>query len=310
MLQRSGVIHLLASQHWVASTAQLLELGVPRRCVARAVSDGLVERVHRGIVGVPGHCHTFEARCTTLHLMAPPRSFLSGVTAGRLHGLRRMPAEPIEITIREDRRLSTPRWARLHRTSWDDDEQRPPRADGLVVASPLRTLFALAAQRSQRSFEQAAEDAWHRELLTPDSASEYLAKVRRRGRTGVARFESWLERTAPIDRPATTGLEILLIDLARSAGLPEPLRQYPLTLRNGVEIHLDLAWPHIRFAIEPGHSWWHGGDPGQREDQRRDRECAEVGWQVVRFDETVWDSRPATIGQIRSMYQARAHQIS
>jgi very-short-patch-repair endonuclease len=310
MLQRPGVIHLLAAQHWVVSTAQLAELGVSRKCVAKAARDGLVERVHHGIVGITGHCDRWEARCTTLHLIAPPGSFLSGITAGRLHGLRRMPAEPVSITIREDTRLSAPEWARVSRTSWDDDEDRPSRDDGLVVASPLRTLFALASQRSQRAFEQAAEDAWHRQLLTPASASEYLARVRRRGRTGVARFESWLERAARLDRPATTGLELLLVDLARSAGLPEPRRQYPLRLRSGAEIHLDLAWPDIRFAIEPGHSWWHGGDPGQREDQRRDRECTEVGWQVVRFDETVWDSRHAAIRQIRSMYHARARHIA
>lgn len=310
MLHRPGVIQLFAAQHWVASTAQLRQLGVSHPSMSKAVAAGMVERIANGIMAIPGHGHTFDARCTTLHLMAPSGSFLSGPTAGRLHQLRRMPAEPVEITIREDRAMVAPSWARVARTSWDDREPRVQRTDGLVVASPLRTLFGLAAQRSQRSFEQAAEDAWHRQLVTPKSAAAYLATIRRRGRTGVARFESWLERCAPLDRPGTTGLELLLVDLARSAGLPEPHRQFPVRLRSGIEIHLDLAWPDIRFAIEPGHSWWHGGDPGQRADQRRDRECAEVGWQVVRFDETVWDTRDATIRQIGSMYSARTRDVA
>ena len=44
------------------------------------------------------------------------------------------------------------------------------------------------------------------------------------------------------------------------AGLPEPIRQHPLLLLTGELIHLDIAWPEVRLAVEPGHSWWHGGD--------------------------------------------------
>ena len=52
-------------------------------------------------------------------------------------------------------------------------------------------------------------------------------------------------------------------------GLPTPVRQLPLTLPSGEIIHLDLAWPDVRLAVEPGHSWWHGGDLRQRADQAR-----------------------------------------
>lgn len=310
MLHRPGVIDLFSRQHWVATVAQLGALGISRQSVAAAVASGLVVRPMHGVVGLRTHCDTFEARCTMLHLLAPAGSFLSGTTAGRIHGLRRMPAEPIEITIPERRRLAAPEWATIALTSWLDEEERPEHPDGLSVASPLRTLFDLAAELPERSFQRAAEDAWHLQLVTPGRAAEYLAAIRRRGRTGVARFEAWLERVADIDRPATTGLEQLLVDLALSAGLPEPERQHPLLLNSGVVIHLDLAWPDIRFAIEPGHSWWHGGDVAQRQDQQRDRECSEVGWHVVRFDESVWDHRQQTIRQIRSMYRARRRDVA
>ena len=64
------------------------------------------------------------------------------------------------------------------------------------------------------------------------------------------------------------------------------MRQHPLVLPSGEVIHLDLAWPDVRLAVEPGHSWWHGGDLRQRRDQDRDRACAVVGWHVVRYDES------------------------
>lgn len=310
MLHRPGVIELLARQHWIASVSQLAELGVSRQSVAAAVRSGLVVRPMHGVVGIRTQCETFEARCAMLNLLAPVGSFLSATTAGRLYGLRRMPDLPVELTVHERHRVAAPAWARIVETSWLDDEPRPQRDDGLVVASPLRILFGLAAQLPERAFQTAAEDAWHRQLLTPGDAAAYLAAVRRGGRTGVARLEAWLERVGGINRPATTGLEQLLIDLALSAGLPEPVRQHPLRLPSGTEIHLDIAWPDIRFAIEPGHSWWHGGDLAQRRDQERDRACSEVGWHVVRFDESVWENRRQTVRQIRSMYRARARDVA
>ena len=87
------------------------------------------------------------------------------------------------------------------------------------------------------------------------------------------------------------------------AGLPEPERQHPLTLRTGEVIHVDAAWPEARLGVEPGHSWWHGGDLRQRADQARDRACDEIGWRIVRHDESVRDElagvRPAAADHLR-----------
>lgn len=304
MLHRDGVITLLGDQYWVVGVRQLEALGVSRQSVDVAVRRGLVERVVRGVVGLPRHWETVEGRAMALHLAAHGRGFVSGVTAGRLHGLRRMPEVPVTYTLGQTTaRMVVPSWGRLVRTSWPDDAPRPERPDTLAVASPLRTLFELAGTFGDRRFRRAAEDAWHLGLVTPDAAAAYLQRVRRRGRTGVARFERWLDAVG--ERPAASGLEQLLADLAVAAGLPEPVRQHPLQLRSGVTIHLDLAWPEVRFALEPGHSWWHGGDRAQRLDQDRDRQCAELGWMVARFDETVWRRRSLVTEQIGRMYRAR-----
>jgi hypothetical protein len=141
--------------------------------------------------------------------------------------------------------------------------------------------------------------------VSPSDAAAFLARVRRSGRRGVATFEEWLERAGTWSSPAATGLEQLLAGLARRAGLPEPVRQHPLVLLDGTTIHLDLAWPDRRLALEPGHSWWHGGDGRQRADQDRDRACGEIGWHVMRFDESVWHRQDVITGQIRRTYLAR-----
>ncbi len=176
---------------------------------------------------------------------------------------------------------------------------------GCRVAHPLHTLRTLAAQFNFHRFERAAEDAWHLGLVTPIQAFEYLELVRRPGLAGVATYERWLDKALPRRRPSHSGLELDALNAIRMAGLPEPVRQHPLLLLSGELIHLDIAWPDVRFAVEPGHSWWHGGDPRMAADYARDRACGEVGWQVVRFDQSMRDDLRASGQQIRRLYQAR-----
>ena len=72
----------------------------------------------------------------------------------------------------------------------------------------------------------------------------------------------------------------------RGAGLPEPRRQHAVLLASGETIHLDFAWPDVLLAIEPGHSRWHAGRLKVGADYARDRACAELGWLVLRYDES------------------------
>lgn len=306
MLNRPEVLAFLAQRHWVASVRQLAALGVTKAALEHAKRTGVVHSVARGVVAVAGVERDWEARALIAQLAAGREAFVSGPSAGVVHGLRNMPRQRIEISIHERRRATLPPWGRLIRTSWID-EQRDVflRSDGLRVATPLRTLFGLASQFNQHRFERAAEDVWHRQLASPADAADYLAMVRRSGRSGVRRFNVWLEHVAGVERPSQSGLERDFVDLIARAGLPAPQRQHPVVLANGVTIHLDLAWPEAYLAVEPGHSWWHGGDRGQRADQGRQRECDEVGWRIIPYDESGVEDPVATARQIATIYRKR-----
>ena len=196
-----------------------------------------------------------------------------------------------------------PKPHRLVVTSWlDEARDVVPRGDGLRVASPLRMLFGLAEQFNQHRFRRAAEDAWQLGIITPDAAGDYLAAIRRSGRTGVIQLEAWLESLSFIERPAQTGLELDFVDMIERVGLPTPVRQYPLRLANGELIHLDLAWPAARLAVEPGHSRWH---VDVAKDQARDRACSVVGWQVERYDQDARNDKRGTAREILAIYHRR-----
>ncbi len=310
VINRPDVITLFTRQHNVAALRQLERLGVSRSAVARACRGGSVDRVHLGVYRLAGATLDFLGTALAIQLLAGDTAFLSGPTAGALHGLRNMPRSPIEVSVRESHRSDLPHPHHARRTTWDlEGRDVAVRADGIRVATPLRTLFDLARCFNEHRFERAAEDVWHRGLVTPDEAAEYLAEVRRRGRTGVTALERWLIRVAERTRPAQSGLELDIIEVIERVGLPAPARQHPLTLLSGEEIHLDIAWPDIRLAIEPGHSWWHGGDLRQRADQARDRGCALLGWLVHRYDEDAVRRPSATGREILALYRRRAADV-
>jgi hypothetical protein len=306
MMNRPDVLKFLADHHWVASVDQLRELKVSKAAVQHARRVGVLDSPLRGIVSLAAVDLSFEGRAMVVQLAAGDNAFVSGPSAGVLYRLRMMPRTPIEVAVKEDHQLTVPPWGRLVRTSWIEEERDVvTRPDGLRVASPLRMLFGLARRFNQYRFERAAEDVWHRKLATPDDAAAYLAAVRRSGRWGVSRFEQWLEKTATRPRPSQSGLELDFIDLLDSVGLPKPERQHPLVLPTGEEIHFDLAWPDVSLAIEPGHSWWHGGDLRMRADYARDRACDEIGWRVIRYDETAAEDPEHTARQILAIYRRR-----
>ena len=300
------LMRFLAGQHWVASTSQLRELGVTKTALQHARRTGLLVTPARRVVALAGIELSFEGRAMLAQLAAGGAAFVSGPSAGALHGLRDMPRSTLEITVKQRRRVDLPSWCRLMWTSWINEERDVVvRPDGLRVASPLRMLFGLAAQFNEHRFERAAEDVWHKNLVTPAAAADYLAEIRRSGRTGVTRFETWLDKTSVRERPSHTTLELDFVDMIDRVGLPSPKRQHPLLLATGELIHLDLAWPDARLAVEPGHSWWHGGDLRQRLDQARDRACNVVGWQIERYDEAAQADPWGTAKELLAIYRRR-----
>ena len=295
-MNRPEVLQFFATHHWVASIEQLRALGVSKSALQHARRIGVVTTPISGVVQVAGTTLSLEGRAMVAQLAVGREAFVSGPTAGALYGLREMPKHVVEVTAKQRHQVEVPASCRLVRTSWIDEPRDVlTRADGMRVASPLRMLFGLASQFNDHRFARAAEDAWLKRLVTPDDAREYLSMIRRSGRTGVRRMNEWLERCSERSRPAQSGLELDMIDACERVGLPTPKRQFPITLATGEVIHLDIAWPEVRLAVEPGHSWWHGGELRQLRDEARDRACGVVGWHVSplrrgRASATSWEA--------------------
>lgn len=254
---------------------------------------------------------TFLARCSAVSLHLGDRGFLAGPTAGRLHGLREMPQHPISAIVPSGDRPRFPKWVDVRSTNWyEPARDRRRLAGGMVVAEPHRMLYDLAARLGDRRLRRAAEDCWHLGLVTPKSAAAYLSHHRRKGKDGTLRLERWLETALPQQRPAESGLELDLIEALLAIGLPEPVRQHRLRLPNGATIRVDLAWPDLRLCVEPGHSWWHGGDDGMRRDNERRLAALAIGWETIQLDESIRRDPQAAAMLIRDAYDHRAALVA
>ena len=123
VMNRPEVLKLFAQQHWVASVGQLKRAGRDAQRHRASPPARAFAAVMRGVVRSP------KSRCRSrvgplaAQLGAGAGAFVSGPTAGALHGLRQMPRHRIEVTIPQRRRATLPSWCRLVRTSWINDER-------------------------------------------------------------------------------------------------------------------------------------------------------------------------------------------
>jgi hypothetical protein len=300
-----AITRLLRAQFGVVTTRQLLDVGVPERTIRRR-RGGDLEQLLPGVMRSVGHRLTFESRAMAVQLFVDGSGALSGTTAARLYGVRNMPSEWIWATVRDRSRSAVPKWVKRAVWPWLLEVEEARRCHrGWQLLSPVAMLVTLADTVNDYRFERAAEDAWHLNLVTPTDVAAFVDRHRGRGRHGVARLDRWLDKTAARARPSQSTFELDVIDAVRRVGLPEPHRQHALTLATGEVVHLDIAWPEAMLAVEPGHSWWHGGDLRVRADQARDRACGEVGWHVMRYDEDARKDLAALGAEVLATYRRR-----
>jgi hypothetical protein len=300
------VSRVLREQFGLITNRQMLRSGVSERTLRRARAAGVYEAVLPGVLRSVEHPVTFWSRAMAVQLHTGRAGALSGLTAARLYGLHQMPGEHVWVRVAERARGRLPSWVTRTASPWLLAGQESVRQHGrwrLLAPAPM--LLTLAELFNDHRFERAAEDAWHLRLVTPHEAAGFLDGHRGCGRRGVTRFDRWLERTTARSRPSHSGFEVEVVQALRHAGLPEPQRQYEVTLLSGEVVHLDIAWPDVMLAVEPGHSWWHGGDLKTRADYARDRACGQVGWHVMRYDESARHVLAALGQEVRTTYEQR-----
>jgi hypothetical protein len=295
------VVEYLSTHHGVISRRQALSLGMTRNTIDSAIRYRHLVVWQSSVLRSPAAPATHDQQLAMV-CAAHPSVVLSHRTAGRIHGFRRLGSdETITATIHEAFELSLC-GVRIHQASDPISPDIIERSDGIRYFSPARTLFDLSAVLYEDNVISVMEQILSNRLATLDDIKDVVARRRQRGRSGSELMGRLLD-----ERPA--GLQVVGSELERrvehallEAGVPAPLRQAQISLRNGRVVTVDFYWPSYRLVIEVDGTTWHGGYHDRSMDYQRDRQLQALGLTVIRVGEA--EEQGGLFGLIRDVRHA------
>jgi hypothetical protein len=193
-----ALAELAGRQHGVVSIRQLCRrLGYSPSAVGRAVRDGRLHRLHRGVYAV-GHLEiSAEGRCLAGVLACGPGALLSHASAGWLWGLLRYRPEVIDVTAPVRRAPRPP--LRLHSARGFTIGDRAL-VSGIPVTAVPRTLLDLAAILRRDRLERALTRTEERGLLDLGPLEDLFARTSGHPGHGKLRRALDIYRPPPFSR--------------------------------------------------------------------------------------------------------------
>lgn len=271
-----AVIELATTQHGVITVEQAGQAGLPTTTLRRVIAREGWRRLQRGVFALPASQATFAQACQAVLLAAGPNAVLCRRSAGHLFGLLPEPSV-VEVFLPESERSPGLHGASVHRTR----TLRPGdvvTVDGLRVTSPTRTAIDLAAVLQPEQLRVFLIDGQQRRLLTLDRVDRRVARIGPVRGIGTVRRLVWELHPEQCD----SILEVRVRALIRESGLPAPdPSPYPVVVR-GRTLHVDIAWPSRRLALEVDGRGHHSSHRQLDTDHRRTNALILAGWRVMR----------------------------
>lgn len=295
--------------HGVATGQMLTDSGVGPRARRRLVEEQILDLLFKRVYRITSAPITLESRCVAL-CFAHPSGFVSGPTAGRLEGYRRMPAsEQIHFTVPHGLHIEYRDDIVLHQSTAVTPADVTKRSDGITVASPQRLLLDLAATLSTDDLLSVIEQSIQKRRCTFFSLVYYARRLSHPRRTGSLRFARLLIERG--NAPALESHPEVVLEMAlKRKGIPIVRQVRLLDLPDHPPIRIDLSIPELRWAIEIDVHPDHLLLQGTTKDKRRDRQCHVIGWQVDRVTELDMLDVETLADELESVYLARLASIN
>jgi hypothetical protein len=293
---------LLARQHGVASTTQLLETGLSARQLRHLQQSQDLELVLRGAYRTPSAPDTELARCAAV-CVARSDVAIAGPTAGRLWGFRRLPSDHrIHVLAPRASNPAMARWVVPYRTDARHDHDVVERDDGIRITTRARTTYDLARWLGPDDLLSVIEQAAHDGRLDDgdflDVAVDWLSPRR----PWVRAFLHALDRRLP-GGAAESHPEVRVAEALGRAGVRGLVRQHRVELPGHGSVRFDLAIPELRWAIEVDLHPRHRETLGIASDERRDRAAGTIGWITTRVSDVQYqDQFNETIAELAATH--------
>ncbi len=293
---------LAARQHGVVTVTQLVEAGVSRHTIRRLERTGVLVATRKSVRRLASAPTSLEQRCAELCL-AHPTTFVTGATAGTLMGLRKMAKRsPIVLSSRHPLHIEHP-GVRVRRSTKVCDSDVVRRPDGIVVASPARLAFDLAASMRGRDHRSVVDQMIHEHGVTVEELVRIGTRLYHATRPGSDRFVQSVMAVSAC--PAESDAELVVAEALRSRGVPVETNVEWLDLPNGRRARLDLSVSAVRWGVEIDVHPSHLGLVGSTSDKQRDRQAKMVGWSIDRVTALDLVDLETTADELAALYRLR-----
>lgn len=288
------------------TTKTAVGLGLTKDCLASAVRDCELVRLFKGVYLRTDIELTPLLRAQAAAAVVSPFSVVCDRTAAWIHGVdTRRYGEldvlpPLESCVLSghhptDRPEIIGRTRDLLPGDWTE-------IGDVRVTTPVRTALDLGCRLPRRR-ALAAIDALMREhgFTRSDLQRELPRFRRRRGVIQLRQLVSIADGRAESQRESWVRLVI------RDHGLPAPEPQFWVVVDGVPTYRLDLAYPHLRVAIEYDGEDFHTSADDRARDRARRTWLGRNGWTVIVLTkESLTDAGMATwLGQLRNVIAAR-----
>lgn len=300
-----GATEVLVAQSGLATGSQLAAAGVARRHrsnLSRVVVSAPAI-AFKSVYQLSANRVTFEESLIALTL-AHRGSFITGTTAGRLLGARRLPnATEIQLRIPHGRRFDTPAGVTLRQSRAITDADWRTLSSGLRIASWPRLVFDLAEEVPPLALRSVIEQVLHQKWATEPELAEIARRLCHPRRPGSMAFQAALDarRGRP---PVESDAELLVLEGLLARGVPVVPQHLPARGRGDKPARVDLSVPDAKWAVEvdlhPSHTV-----NGGAQDKRRDRSLHRRGWQIERVPPDDLDDLDALCDELADLYFTR-----
>jgi len=291
-------LEFLRTHHGVATSFELQQCGLSAPAVRSLVEAGNLVAVVKGVYRIPAVALDESARCAAI-CAAHPDVAISGPTAGRLWGFRRLPRDQrIHVLASPASHPTVSSWVVPYRTAAFHPEDVVRRPDGIAVTSRGRTALDLARFVNVTDLLSIIEQVLRDGKLDNNDLRTVAVDWMSPQWPWIRRFLELLDGRLR-GGPAESHGEAVLGQALDSAGLIGVERQHRIDLPGYGPARFDLAVPSVRLAIEVDLHPTHSETAGRCRDAARDVAASELDWSVERvLDDHFGANLPATVRRI------------
>jgi hypothetical protein len=294
------------------TAAEAEQRGVARRALYRLLGCGAIVRPLRGVYVHAADDLDLELRMRCVAKVCPPHCVATDRTAAWMWGVDVYPwrdrALPLPLDVFSLRGKTRTRREDVRGGQRDLGARDLIRAtDGVQVTTPLRTALDLACGLNRYEALAAVDALMRAHGLTNEQL--FTEIVRFRGRRGVVQAREIVALTTGLAESSGESWTRLAI---HDDGLASPTPQVWVGEAGQLLYRLDLAYEHLRVAVEYDGVEHHSDEVDVEHDDRRRRWLEERGWIVivVRKEDLSGARREAWLQALDTALRARSAEVN